>query len=172
MDKLELDARVAKLERRFGLMIVALFIVPAAILLISVARGGRVDVARAATVVSVPTPHPTPTVWETPAPEPFLGGMGGMMGMMGSMEGSMAALSHELATLTQLRDEGVITEEEWQAKKAKILEEPLSPGDLRTDLQLVQQLSDTGAICEEERTALRVRLLGLDEPGGEEMQGY
>ena len=72
--------------------------------------------------------------------------------------------------MKQLQDEGIITEEEWEARKARTLEEELNPGDLRSDLQMVQQLSDTGAICEEERTSLRARLLGIEQPGAEAKQ--
>lgn len=174
MDKLELDARVARLERRFGLLIAALLIVPAALFLFTVTRVGRMEEAATAAIVDVPrppSPPPTPTVWEPSHSEPFLSGMG-MMGMMGSAEGSMEALYQKLSSLTQLRDEGIITEEEWLAKKAQILEEPLNAGDLRGDLQLVQRLSDTGALSEEERTVLRTRLLGLEEPEGGDMQGH
>ncbi|QDV39248.1 hypothetical protein ElP_72120 (plasmid) [Tautonia plasticadhaerens] len=85
------------------------------------------------------------------------------MGMMYD-EGSMPALHHELSTLAQLLGEGIVTQEEWLARKAKSLEEPLSPGDLRADLVLVRQLAEAGAINEEERASLRARLLGIEGP--------
>ena len=84
----------------------------------------------------------------------------------------MGAIFHELSTLKQLQDEGIISEEEWEAKKAHILEKELNPGDLRADLKMVQQLSDTGAIGEADRSALRARLLGIEEPRAEEAQDH
>ena len=87
--------------------------------------------------------------------------MGGM-GMMMNTEGTMGALHQKLATLKQLRDEGVINEQEWQAKKAKELGQPLNPGELRSDLEAAQRLYESQAISEDERAELRAKLLGLD----------
>ena len=105
MDKLELDARVARLERRVGILITALLLAAAAgVFLICVARGGyRHDSPTAATVVAAPLPPPTPTEWveQAAAPDMFAGDMG-MVGMMGAAGGTMGALFHELSTLKQL----------------------------------------------------------------------
>jgi len=87
--------------------------------------------------------------------------MGGM-GMMATAEGTMGALHQKLATLKALRDEGVINEKEWQAKKTKELGQKLNPGELRSDLEAVQRLYESQAITEAERAELRAKLLGLD----------
>jgi hypothetical protein len=167
MDKLELDARVARLERRYGLVLALLLAVPASVLMLLVgyARMGRAEHQISETVVASPIP-PSPTEWVKAAPEPFMGGMG-MMGMMGGMmssPGSMTALHQELSTLAQLLGEGVITQEEWQAKKERVLAGELHPGDLRTDLELVRQLVDAEALTEGEQASLRARLLGIEGP--------
>jgi hypothetical protein len=109
------------------------------------------------------TPAPLPP---TPA-DPFMTAPAGMMySGMGGMYGerSMGALHHQLSTLKQLRDEEVINEEEWRAKKSKLLAEQLKPGDLRSDLGMVKELHDNQVICDDEQADLRARLLQIEEP--------
>ena len=143
MDKLELDGHVSRLERRFVVILAAL-VAAVGVCLIWL---GRSDRAVALPMpVAVASPPPTPTVF---APDPFMGDMG----MMGGAGGSMPGLYHELSTLTQLLGERMITEPEWQAKKAQVLARELIPGDLRSDLKMVQELADAGALTEEERAA-------------------
>jgi hypothetical protein len=78
-------------------------------------------------------------------------------------EGSMAALEHQLSTFRELRNEGLISEEEWQAKKAGLLSQPVTPGDIRADLEMVRRLAEDQAICDAERDRLRAKLLGIEE---------
>jgi hypothetical protein len=157
MDKLELDARVARLERRVGLLMTALFLAATGgVVLMYLALGGRADAQPAHATVATPA-SPPHIFHSAPAPDAFMGGMGMMM----NAEGTMAALHQKLATLKQLREEGVINEQEWQAKKTKELGQPLNPGELRTDLEAAQRLYESQAISEDERADLRATLLGL-----------
>jgi hypothetical protein len=162
MDKLELDTRVARLERRVSLLTTVLILAAAgAVITIYFARIGVSEAA--ATVVGPPVM--TPARVAPPPAEPFAaflapgmpsGGMGGMYA-----EGTMEALHHQLSTLKQLLDENIIDEGEWRAKRSKVLAEPLKPGDLRLDLGMVKELHDGKVICDDEQADLRARLLGI-----------
>jgi hypothetical protein len=159
MDKLELDTRVARLERRVSLLTTVLLLAAAgAVITICFARIGGEEVAAEAGTPLVVTPAPTPPA-DPCMMAPAAGmGSGGMAAMYG--DGTMAALGHQLSTLKELRDEGIINEEEWQAKQSNVLAEPLKPGDLRSDLGMVKQLHDSQVICDDEQAELRTRLLG------------
>jgi hypothetical protein len=155
MDKLELDTRVARLERRLSLL--AAGIVLAAGLFAGawcIAAIRQPDLVTPATAFEIPPPVPV----ATPVPTQFLTVAAPMMA-----EGSMPALQRELAMFHGLLDEGVIREEEWEAKKGRLLSQPVTPGDLRSDLEQVQQLWTEHLICEDERDALRAQLLGIEE---------
>jgi hypothetical protein len=154
MDKLELDARVARLERRLSLLtaILAAAALAAGLFLLVAIR--RVDeTAAIETSVSPPVP-PAPT-----APAAFATGV-----FTPAPDVSMGALRDELIAVHALLDQGLISEDEWESKKARLLRGPVVASDLRSDLEQVRQLADRDLICEEERDALRARLLGLDEP--------
>ena len=77
----------------------------------------------------------------------------------------MAALQEQLATLRDLRQQDLITEAEWHAKKDKLLSAPVKASDLRSDLERVRDLLDQQAICEGERDTLKKKLLEIEESG-------
>ncbi|QDV36345.1 hypothetical protein [Tautonia plasticadhaerens] len=165
MDKLELDARMTRLERRHGLVLALLLVVQAAVLalLIGFPRFGRVEPSMRSTVIAAPLPPSTqPAEWITTEMASDMGVASMMSGMARS--DSMTVHYRELATLKQLQGEGVISEAEWQAKKEQVLSRQLNPEDLRTDLEMVRKLVDAGALTEGEQASLRTRLLGLEEP--------
>jgi len=145
MDKLELDARVARLERRSS-HLTALVILMGAILacVLFFALVGRPDVSPVY-ATTVATPAPVPMLPPPPA------------------DGSMAALHQQLATLRELRDQDLITEDEWHAKKDRLLAAPVKASDLRSDMERVRELFDQKAICEGERDTLKAKLLEIDE---------
>lgn len=154
MDKLELDARVARLERRVGVLWTAFALASVGV----VALLFFALVVRKSSVYHPPEPPATAISMPTPMPMEFVTATA-----PASSEGSMPALQHQLNTFHDLCNQGLISEEEWQAKKAKLLSAPVTAGDIRSDLQQVQQLVDTQAICESEREALRAQLLGIEE---------
>ncbi len=166
MDKLELDVRMARLERRVSMLTTVLFLAAAgATILIYLARFGGEEASATAVTPAVMTPAPAPpppTDLVAAAPVPGL--PFGLSGGNIHGEGTMGTLHHQLSTLKQLRDEGMINDEEWRAKKSKVLAEPLTPGDLRSDLGMVKQLRDSQVICDDEQAALRTRMLGIEPP--------
>jgi len=149
MDKLELDARVARLERRCSHLtaLVTAFGVALACMVFFALAEGQVNIPATA-VYAAPMPMPTPAPMITPAPP---------------AHGSMAALHDQLATLRDLRNQDLITEDEWHAKKNKLLSAPVKASDLRSDLERVRDLVDQQAICEGERDTLKKKLLEIDE---------
>jgi hypothetical protein len=160
MDKLELDARMVRLERRVGLHTTVLLLagVGLGIFLTLEMFALRASSRPHATVIS-PPPLPAPAILSAPAPH--VGMAGFMPGMIGGDDGSMPSLQQKLTSLKQMHDERLVAEAEWKAMKAKAFESPLTQGDLRSDLQAVQQLFDARAICDTERAALRAKLLGI-----------
>lgn len=162
MDKLDLDARLARLERRVGLL--------SAVLLLGVVLTLGLFALRAssqqqATLTPLPPSAPAvvaPVMPRMAVPSPVsIGMMENMGGMMGGIDGSVPALHQKLISMKQLHDEGLIAEEEWKAMKAKALEEPLASGDLRSELQIIQQMLDDGLIDDTERVELRDKLLRI-----------
>jgi hypothetical protein len=158
MDKLELDARVARLERRVGYFVTlaTLFAIGLAAFvgLAMTRRAVNAELSTPAMVMEVPAPPPalppSPSAVFAPMPMP-------------PAAGSMPALFQQLATIRELVEEQVITEAEWAAKKELLLAEPVTVGDLKSDLQGVQHLWNTQAISEAERDSLKARLLGIEE---------
>lgn len=144
MDKLELDARVARLERRSSHLtaLVALMGVALACGLLFALTGGS-DTMTATPVYATTMPMPTPV-----PPPPA--------------DGSMAALQQQLSTLRDLRDQDLITEDEWHAKKDKLLSAPVKASDLRSDLEQLRDLLDQNAICEGERDNIKAKLLEIE----------
>lgn len=166
MDKLDLDARVLRLERRVGFLTILLLggVGLALVAMIGLTRLRALEATRAATVFTAMPPPAAPPMHGEVAPITVTGPMmAGMGSFLPGFEGGIAALREELASMKQLFDEGVIDEAEWEALKTKALEKPITPHDLRADLQDVQQLFDTGILCDGERAELRSRLLGLTE---------
>jgi len=159
MDKLELDARMARLERR-GSMLKLLILSSAGVgILVSLSSFSSGELAATPMpppMVITPAPIPADTVESAPAPGLYVSD-GNIHG-----EATMRALDHELSMLKQLRDEGMINEEEWRVKKSKVLAEPLKPGDLRADLGMVKQLRNRQVILDDEQAVLRERLLGIE----------
>lgn len=163
MDKLDLDARMLRLERRVGLHSTVLLLagIGVGVFLTLGMFALRASSGQRAAVVSPPLLRPTPAIRVAPAPAPV-----GMMGpygpgMMGEVDGSMSALQQKLTTLKELHDAGLVADEEWTAMRAKAIERPLTPGDLRSDLEAVQQLFNAGAIRDAERAEIRAKLLGI-----------
>lgn len=154
MDKLELDARVARLERRVhGLS--------AAVALVGAMLAFTLFFAMAGRNASYPD---LPAMVATPAPlSPPMPVASVTTTAMQPSEWTMPALQHQLSTFHDLRSQGLISEEEWEAKKAKLLSLPVTPGDIRSDLEQVEQLVEGHAICEGERDGLRAKLLEIEE---------
>ena len=154
MDKLELDVRVARLERRSSHLTVLVALMGAALAcMLFFALVGHADVSPAyATVLPMPTVAPAPVA--TPAP---------MFPPAPPADGTMAVLHDQLATLRDLRNQDLITEDEWHAKKNKLLSAPVKASDLRSDLERVRDLVDQEAICEGERDTLKKKLLEIEE---------
>jgi hypothetical protein len=156
MDKLELDARVARLERRVSLLTAML-----AVAVLAAVGIGFTSLRRAEEPATATALEAAATVKDTFPPAPPA-----MISMATTrapgFEGSMGWLRDQILTLHALREQELITEDEWQAKKAQLLAAPIAVAELRSDLQQVRDLCDQRLICEEERDALRARLLGLD----------
>src|SRR4051812_24009410 len=123
MDKLELDARVARLERRSSHLTAIVALMGAALACtLFFALVGQADVPSAyATTMPMPTAPPV----ATPAP---------MLAPPPPVDGTMAALHDQLAILRDLRNQDLITKDEWHAKKNKLLSASVKASDLRSDL--------------------------------------
>lgn len=165
MDKLDLDARMTRVERRVGFLTTVLLLAGLGLAaLTAFGLVARRHSPRPPTVIASPLPPTAPPMVGEAVPVEMPGDMMGQMpGMMDFSEGSMSALYHRLGSLAQLHGEGLITAEEWQAMKARALEGPIAPGDLRSDLRMVQDLSNSGAISDAERAEIRAKLLEIGE---------
>lgn len=158
MDKLELDARVVRLERSVGFLkaVSVLFVLGFAAHFLVFARSTRSGGP------GLHFPHPTAVATPVPPAPPMLA-MPDAFPTEDLAMGSMALLHHNLATIHDLRNRGIISEAQHDAKKGMLLTEELTPGDLRSDLEMVQNLWNTQAISDAERDTLRERLLGIEE---------
>jgi hypothetical protein len=154
MDKLELDGRVARLERRVSLLSATIFgllaLIGVAALLAVVARSeARPYVA---TPSEFPAPAPVPMV-EPPAPPPHV------FRDMGP--GSVGELSLRLHELEDVRNRDLITPQEYQAKKDQLLGRPLNPSDLKSDLEQLGELLARQTLTPAEHEALKARVLEI-----------
>jgi hypothetical protein len=134
MDKLELDERVARLERRLGQLWTGILfvgiLIGAGLFFLLFSQVGR----------SVKAP-----------------------GLVTGPPGSVAALENRLTTLDELRTRGDITPADRDAAKAKLLAEPLSASDLKTDMARVQHLRTRNLISIEEADRVKAKLLEIKE---------
>jgi hypothetical protein len=175
MDKLELDARVARVERRLSLL-TALAITG---LLAIGLNFGAIALRRDALAQALPPPLAPRPIPPSPPPTPASpdstviagGGMPGPvydnpfgLGGMG-MPAPLGQSLEQLMTVRQLLQEKTITAEDWEAKKAQILSKPIVAANLRNDLQAVQMLWENKALTDAERDAFKRHLLGLAKPG-------
>jgi hypothetical protein len=141
MDKLELDARVARLERRFSLLLTVPFLVfgllaLAAILMTSVSR--RSDSA----VITTP-PMPAPTV------------------EVGTDDRNMHRLDGDLRKLHGLLDRNLIDRDEFQAKKRELFAPILHVTDFEGDIELAKALLDENIIDRDEYNQLKKKILEI-----------
>jgi hypothetical protein len=126
MDKLELDARVARLERRLSTLIAVLAVAALAAAVAALAMVSRTAAVRTEDIPA--TPVPPPAVASTPAKRPA------------EPENGMGQLQAELRTLRDLQGQGIITLVDFQAKKATILARPLHVGDYAADVRAATKL--------------------------------
>jgi hypothetical protein len=151
MDKLELDARVARLERRLSTLIFVLAVT------------GLVAMLAAFTLVAS-RPIRTVGTPDTPASvAPTAVAKTGAMVRVISSTGRMDDLDAEIRKLRGMQLQGLITPDDFAAKKALILARPLRVGDEEGGLQAARKLQLEDIITVEEFEALKKKILGLGE---------
>jgi hypothetical protein len=140
MDKLELDARVARLERRVSLILTLPFMILGLLVLVamSMAFVGR------ASVTAVPTAPPSPAVIAV------------------EDHRSMHRLDGELRKLHALLEEDLINAGDFQAKKKNLLFGILHIDDFAGDMQMAKKLLDENILNISEYDELKKKILGID----------
>jgi hypothetical protein len=140
MDKLELDGRVARLERRVSLILTLPFMILGLLVLaaMSMAFVGRASVTEA-------TPPPPPAAVTVP-----------------SDNASMYHLDGELRKLHALQEEGLINAGDFQAKKKNLLFGILHIEDFAGDMQMAKKLLDENILNSSEYDELKKKILGID----------
>jgi hypothetical protein len=139
MDRLELDGRVARLERRVSLILTLPFMILGLLVLaaVSMAFVGR------ASVTAVPTAPPSPTV-------------------VAAEEGwNMHRLDGDLRKLHGLLDRNLIDRDEFQAKKRELFAPILRVTDFEGDIELAKQLLDENIIDRDEYNQLKKKILEI-----------
>jgi hypothetical protein len=152
MDKLELDARVARLERRLSTLIAVLVVAALAAAVAALAMVSRTEEVPAQAIrdsTAVKTPSPPPPVASTPAKRPA------------ELENGMGQLQAELRKLRDLQGQRLITPVDFQAKKATILARPLNVGDYAADVRAAKTLRDEGILTPPEYEALTKKILDI-----------
>ena len=150
MDKLEFDDRIRRLERRASihsavLAAVVLVIVAAVLFVIRSLPRESSTPATTQFVVSAPTP-PTATM----AGGGFIGGMSG--------------LEADLRKAHGLMNKGLITLDDFAAKKAMILERPLDVLDFAEDIKAAKRLADETVLTGKEYETLKKTILKSGRP--------
>lgn len=148
MDKLELDARVARLERRTtwlsAFAIGCLLLAGIALALMTTAR--RAISPAAANVV-----YPAPPV-ATPSPSAML-----PPGQVPSR--SVADLTTQLEELKGLKLRGLLDDAQYGAKKKQLLAQPFQPSGLATDLEQLRNLELRQLLDGGEMESFKARVL-------------
>ena len=150
MDKLELDGRVACLERSVAILkvivITALFVLGGYLVVGTMRRGNE-----AATVVPPAPPElaafGAPTL---PMPPVF---------PSATTEGSVARLAFKLRESRALQDKGYLTSDEASSLRAKLIAEPLTPGEFGADVEELGRLRTETFLSDSEFTRLKGQLL-------------
>jgi hypothetical protein len=149
MDKLEFDARLAQLERRVGLLS-ALILGGVCLVAFSglfLVRMSAKPIPPATAFVSTPAPHHMAT---TPSPM-----------IQDYSEGSVGNLANQLRDLADLHKRSLLTGDEYEAKKAQLLEKPLRSSDLKSELEFVSDLQRRNVITSDEFQTIKKKILQI-----------
>jgi Short C-terminal domain len=146
MDKLELDDRVSRLEHRVSvvtaliLTVLLLFGISAAFFL----------VARSEVRLSPPMAAPTMVSEITAIADP----------PAMQLVKTTKDLDAEIRKADGLRSGGLINPEDFAAKKALILAQPLQVYDFKEEMEVAKKLKDAGMVDPEEYEILKKKILG------------
>ena len=144
MDKLELDARVARLERRVSWVTGFLVLACAAASLMSLMRIEATPSAQMMEPATIATPAPAPAIRQ-----------------IGTAHG-VKQLGAVLRTLRDMQLEGLISLQDLEAKKASILAQPLNVTDYASDMKAAKALQLEGILSLGDYEALKKRILDTD----------
>jgi hypothetical protein len=146
MDKLELDDRVSRLERRVSFLMVLLPTVVLLALAAALLMTSRLETPQSPAVMSPSeTKVEIKTFQKSRSPA-----------VLGEIDG-------ELRKLRDLQLQALITPNDFEAKKAVILERPLNVGDYAKDIQTAMALRNAGFITPSEYDALKNRILAIGD---------
>lgn len=157
-DKLELDARVARLERRVGLLSAVIL---GGLAFLAVALLWAVRSSRPAMAVPPQLAAPAPAhVFPPTQPAPMMTEMGLIHGP--APQGTVADLANRLEELADLRRKGLINESEFDARKQKLLARSFVPTSLGADLEQLGELRRSEALSEADYEAFKARILDTE----------
>jgi len=159
MDKLELDARVAHLERKVAILSVIIAVMGAAALLSMLTFTRRAEIQRAEPHLSTPTVMTTPRV---PAPPPIPVGTHSV-GVVDYSEGGVPYLANQLRESWTLQAKGLLNSSEFAAKKAQLLAKQIRPGSLTSDLEQISQLQRENILSSSEYATLKAKILEISK---------
>jgi hypothetical protein len=144
MDKLELDARVARLERRVSWLTGFLILACAAASLMSLTVAGGTATLQTPATPAVMTPSPAPT-----------------MVRVSSTPHGMNQLAADLRKLRDVQLQGLISLQDLEAKKASLLAAPLEITDYASDIKAAKALQLEGVISMGDFETLKKKILEI-----------
>ncbi len=157
MDKLELDARVAHLERKVAILSVIIAVMGAAAILSVVTFTRRAEIHR----VESSTPSGITTT-RVVAPSPIAVGTHSV-GVIDYTEGGVPYLANQLRESWSLQAKGLLNSSEFSAKKTQLLAKPIRPGGLTSDLEQISQLQRDNILTSSEYAALKAKILEISK---------
>ncbi len=144
MDKLELDARVALLERRLSLLIALLVLALATSIALALMMTMRGEARPAMMTVATPSAATRETKVETK-----------------TAVGGVDQLDAELRKLHALQQSGLINAGDFQEKKELILANRIVVGDFARDIQVARKLADAAIINNVDYDELKKKILEI-----------
>ena len=147
MDKLELDARVARLERWLAVSVILPGI--ALLAVIGLLLFARIDLTSPPAIATpLPAVAPMETKTTVTITEPPII--------------PISTLENDLKALHDLQLQGVISLSDFNAKKAQFLTKPIVVGNLSESLQVAKKLMTDGVITLREFEQIKKKILGID----------